>query len=219
MIQALIPLITGVLSAGGMYYQNKANKAAAQKTMDFQERMSSTSAQRSVDDYRKAGLNPALAYERGASTPSGATPTMGDPINQGISSAQSARALQQQLRIAQTQSDADLRVKNATVEGIGAGITRDTSQRDVNYATAGIVNQRRLFDAIEQPLHLRSLAANAAIDEYAKPGAKNIASLEELLGKLSPAMGTARTAAEILKSLIPRGTVIQKTYNLRGNPR
>lgn len=45
----------------------------AQKQMDFQERMSNTSYQRAIDDLRKSGLNPALAYQQGgASTTTGA---------------------------------------------------------------------------------------------------------------------------------------------------
>lgn len=80
--QAAIPAIIGAVGslAGGLIGSkgakgtNKTNLEIARQQMEFQERMSNTSYQRGVEDMRKAGLNPILAYSQGgASSPPGAT--------------------------------------------------------------------------------------------------------------------------------------------------
>lgn len=71
------------------------NSAEAAKNRAWQEQMSNTSYQRAVEDMRKAGINPILAYQQGgASTPGGAQGTIsGASMGLASSSAASASAL------------------------------------------------------------------------------------------------------------------------------
>ena len=97
---------------------NAANVASAQQAtnqMNFQERMRETQYQTAIDDMKKAGLNPMLAYQQGgAGTPSGA---MGQ-----VSVAKVGNAIGSALQGYQTMAmtNADLDLKDATTKGTTA---------------------------------------------------------------------------------------------------
>ncbi len=80
--------IGGALGYGGQKQANQANVGLAREQMAFQERMSSTAYQRSMQDMKKAGLNPLLAYTQGgASTPSGSSTQVSNEVSSAMSNA------------------------------------------------------------------------------------------------------------------------------------
>lgn len=197
-----IPFLTGALSVAGDIYSAQANRAEAQRNRDFQERMSSTSAQRAVEDYKAAGLNPALAYDRGASSPSGAQANIGNPLTSGIANAQSARALQQDLKIKAAQSDMDLRLKAAQVGAAHAANAQANTQAQVNVDQSNLLRQTHNFNQIVQPTTKRLMDTDLVLRELGIPRLQNEAALEKTLGEWKPGLASAKTAAELLRAIM-----------------
>lgn len=108
-----IGAVGGAVSAGINYAAtqatNAAQAAASNKQMKFQERMSSTAYQRAMEDMRRAGLNPMLAYGGGASSPAGSQPSLSAPqmedfLSGNVSSALDARRLRKEIEATESQT-------------------------------------------------------------------------------------------------------------------
>lgn len=108
----------GALSFLGGEYHNRDQRRVMREQMRFQERMSSTAVQRAVADYTAAGLNPALAYERGASSPAGSTVALANTVEAGMGRAMAMKALQADLDLKRTQAAASAQLAGVYAEDI-----------------------------------------------------------------------------------------------------
>lgn len=90
-------ILGGAGNMAGAAMQARSSEKMAREGMAFEERMSDTAHQREVADLRKAGLNPVLSANSGASTPAGMMGTAQNVLGAGVQGVSSALQLRNEL--------------------------------------------------------------------------------------------------------------------------
>jgi len=124
-------VVGGVLGGIGQNQANISNAREAAKNREFQMMMSNTAHTREVADLRNAGLNPILsAGGGGASTPSGAVPTIESTLEPASAS---ARGLAQALRDARMANEqiASVRAQRQLTEAQTASVKNEIARKSL----------------------------------------------------------------------------------------
>jgi len=177
-------LATGAADFLGGFWSNRANVREAQKNRQFQERMSSTAAQRAVADYRAAGLNPALAYDRPASSPGGSVAQVENPAGRAIATALQARAARQQLDVNQVSMENMAADKAKKLAEAGTQFM----QQDLLRKESLLKSQELAFRTAIQPHQTRAAALGNIMTQYNLSKAKAEQMYYDMMGAAAPAI-------------------------------
>lgn len=127
-------LIGGGLGLLGGMMANESREDESASNRAFQERMSNTSYQRAMEDMRKAGLNPMLAYSQGgASVPAGSMAQFENPMAsaaQAFSAIQSSGAAVTGAEASAQQAVTSASIGEATISKIKQEVTNLQTDND-----------------------------------------------------------------------------------------
>lgn len=205
------PIIGGALGLIGGAMQNSAASAAADKQMRFQKESAQNQYKWAMDDMRRSGLNPILAYKQGgAGTLSGSSYTpqnIGAAAAQGVSSVGSTAlaAQRQETELANIAADTALKSsQDKTQAALQIQAMAQAGQANANsaLATQQTINASWQEDAIRQALAIgnpQRVIAEHDTKFWSSPAAAPLLATRRLMESLAPGASSANSAANLLR--------------------
>lgn len=184
----------GALSFFGQKSANRANIASARESMDWQERMSNSSYQRSMDDMRRAGLNPILAAKLGgAGVGSGATAQSQNELGGAVSSAMEFKRLKADLE--------NLREMNEKIKAETHSTRQDVWNRYITAASQVATNSASQLKMMAETENIKYDSALKALESklYGSDFGSVLRVLEKIPGVGGALSGLFKKAPNITK--------------------
>lgn len=198
--EGALSLIPGIGDAMAQEEANQTNVSEASKNRAFQERLSNTAYQRAMQDMKKAGLNPMLAFQQGgASVPSGAQATVSAAPRTRLGEMAVNSALQvnsQRLQAQDVQSRTEAQISQANLNSANATKVQAETIEATERARKVKLEQERLRQQVKQ--HQKFESYDSALGKGSK-------ALEDVVDKIYENVSNSAKSAKDLKGFATEG--------------